>query len=200
MQVEAVNHDALLRASRRVDWRFLLPDPELGRVACMGVTDEGLLESLRLFSTELVRWEGRGREQAEARYDLVVLRNPRDDDLDSASRLLRPAGWLYIEVEKSLRRVEAHASKSARGYARSLRKRGFVDVGTHVHWPDFASCRAIVPLDDAAAVRHGVGRARTNRALLTRLAPILAGTRQLAIFVPCASALGRLPSSVREAT
>jgi hypothetical protein len=198
--VEAVNHDALLLASRRVDWRFLLPDPELGRVAYIGVADERLLESLRLFSTELVTGEGAEREPAEARYDLVVLRNPHDDDLDSASRLVRPEGWLYIEVEKSLRRAEAHASKSARGYARSLRQRGFVDVEAHVHWPDFASCRAIVPLDDAAAVRHGVGRARANRALLTRLAPMLAGTRQLAIFVPCASVLGRLPSSVREAT
>ena len=53
MRVEAVSHDALLQASRRVDWRFLLPEAELGRVACIGETDPDLVRSLRLFSSEL---------------------------------------------------------------------------------------------------------------------------------------------------
>jgi hypothetical protein len=200
MQLEAAKHDALLLASRRIDWRFLLPDPDLGRVACIGVTDPKLLESLRLFSAELVTSESGRGGSSEAAYDLLVLQNPREDSLDAASGLLRPGGWLYLEVKKSLKPVETHASRSARGYARALRKRGFVDVGTYVHWPDFPSCRAIVPLDDAAAVRHGVSRARTGQArLLTRLAPVLAGSHQLALFVPCASVLGRLPSQDREA-
>ena len=194
MQVETVNHDALLLASRRIDWRFLLPEPELGRVACIGVSEGELLESLRLFSAELVTSEVGRRGGSEALYDLVVLRTPSDDMLDAATSVLCPGGWLYVEVEKSLRRTEACASRSARGYAGALRKRGFADIGTFVHWPDFASCRAIVPLDDAAAVRHGVRRARMGRTrLLTRLAPVLAGTRQLALFVPCASVLGQLP-------
>ena len=198
MQVEAVNHDAMLLASRRVDWRFLLPDPDLGRVACIGVSDAKLLESLRLLSAELVTSPSVRGTESDAPYDLVVLRNPSKDNLDAANSLLRPGGWLYVEVEKSIPRFEAHAHWSARGYARALRGRGFIEVGTYVHWPDFASCRAILPLDDAAAVRHGVGRARTNRLLLTRLAPVLASARQLAFFVPCASVLGRRPPTKGE--
>jgi hypothetical protein len=190
VQVEAVSHDALLCASHRVDWRFLLPDPELGRVACVGVNDEALLEALRLFSVSLASSASCDIGAFDEPFDLVVLRNPRGEALDDASGLLRPGGWLYIEVEKT-GREETRATWSSRGYARALRKRGFVDVRTHVHWPDFASCRAIVPVDDAAAVRLGLGRARTKRAPLTSLAPVLAGSRQLARFVPCASVLGR---------
>ena len=45
--------DALLQASRRVDWRFLLPDPNLERVAYLGPANRSLWESLRLFSAAL---------------------------------------------------------------------------------------------------------------------------------------------------
>jgi hypothetical protein len=45
--VTASSHDSLLQASRRLDWRFLLADPELGRVACLGSHDPELVESLR---------------------------------------------------------------------------------------------------------------------------------------------------------
>jgi hypothetical protein len=200
VQVEAVNHDALLLASRRVDWRFLLPEPDLGRVACIGVCDDELLESLRLLSAELVTSPSVRGGQPHAPHDLVVLRNPGEQDLEAANSLLRPGGWLYLEVEKSIRRPRALAYRSARGYAQALRRRGFIDVGTYVHWPDFTSCRAIVPLDDAAAVRHGVRRARPNHLLFTHLAPVLAGIRQLALFVPCSSVLGRLPATRGEST
>ena len=49
-----VDHDALLQSSRRVDWRFLLPEPDLGRVASIGPSDPELVESLGLLSEELV--------------------------------------------------------------------------------------------------------------------------------------------------
>ena len=51
--VNTVAHEAVLQASRRIDWRFLLPTPDLGQVACIGVTDADLLESLALFSVRL---------------------------------------------------------------------------------------------------------------------------------------------------
>ena len=46
----ALDADALLQASRRVDWRFLLPDPNLGRVAYLGPRRGALLDSLLLAS------------------------------------------------------------------------------------------------------------------------------------------------------
>jgi hypothetical protein len=201
MQAEAVSHDALLQASRRVDWRFLLPRPELGRVACMGETDPELVRSLRLFSSELTASQSAGANEREASHDLVVLRNASLDELDAARLQLQPGGWLYVEVERPGRRKRARAARSARGYARALRKLGLVDVNAYVHWPDFASCRAIVPLEDAVAVRYGLERGRVNGArFMTRFAPVLAVTHQLAHFVPCTSVLGQLPSSGAEGT
>lgn len=192
-----VSHDALLQSSRRVDWRFLFPEPDLGRVACIGASDRELVESLGLLSKELVSLHSDASHQEEAPFDLVVLRNPELEEIERARALLDPGGWVYVEVETSVGRARAFASRSARGYARALRKRGFVDVGTYLHWPDFSSCRAIVALDDAIAVRQALTRGRRDaRArLVTRLGPALASARQLALFVPCASAIGRLPSN-----
>lgn len=47
------SNDTLLQLSRRIDWRFLLPDPELGRVACFGASDELLVSALKRFSAAL---------------------------------------------------------------------------------------------------------------------------------------------------
>ncbi len=197
--VKTVAHEALLQASRRIDWRFLLPTPDLGRVACICVTDADLLESLALFSASLDVADSTSAAGLDAPYDLVVLRNPRREVIEAVPGLLRPGGWLYVEVETSIPSRHADAPRSARGCARTLRRMGLVEVDTHVHWPDFASCRAIIPLDDVAAVRHGLARGRTSGArVVTRLAPLLAGTRQLALFVPCASAIGRQPEEAGE--
>src|SRR5262245_45109298 len=92
--------DALLQASRRVDWRFLLPDPNLGQVAYLGPAHGALPESLRLFSTTLVLGEAAGA--AGARYDLVVIHNPTLDGLRRAAALVRRGGYLYIEAYSPL--------------------------------------------------------------------------------------------------
>jgi hypothetical protein len=187
-------HEARLQASRRIDWRFLLPAPDLGRVASISVTDAELLESLALFSARLDVADSTSGNGLVAPYDLVVLRNPRRELLETARGLLRSGGWLYVEVEASISSRDGDAPRSARGCAKQLRRMGLVDVDTYLHWPDFASCRAIIPLDDVAAVRHGLARGRMSGGrLLTRLAPVLAATRQLGLFVPCASAIGRRP-------
>jgi hypothetical protein len=192
--LQTVAREASLQASRRIDWRFLLPTPDLGRVACIGVTDADLLESLELFSTALKLADSARGEDLDASYDTVVLRNPPREVIEAGSRLLRPGGWLYLEVESSNSSNAPGAPRSIRGCARELRRFGLVDVSTYAHWPDFASCRAIVPLDEVSAVRHGLARGSTNGGwLLTRLAPVLAATRQLGLFVPCASAIGRRP-------
>ncbi len=192
--VNTVAHEAVLQASRRIDWRFLLPTPDLGQVACIGVTDADLLESLELFSAALEVADATREDERDASYDVIVLRNPRRETIEVGCRLLRPGGWLYVEVENSNSSRAPGAPRSVRGCARELRRFGLVDVSTYVHWPDFASCRAIVPLDEVTAVRHGLARGSTSGGwLLTRLAPVLAATRQLGLFVPCASAIARRP-------
>jgi hypothetical protein len=197
--VNTVAHEAVLQASRRIDWRFLLPTPDLGQVACIGVTDADLLESLELFSAALEVADATREDERDASYDVIVLRNPRRETIEVGCRLLRPGGWLYVEVENSNSSRAPGAPRSVRGCARELRRFGLVDVSTYVHWPDFASCRAIVPLDEVTAVRHGLARGSTSGGwLLTRLAPVLAATRQLGLFVPCASAIARRPEQGEE--
>src|SRR5262245_35723918 len=98
-QATQLDADALLQASRRVDWRFLLPDPNLGRVAYLGPARGALLESLRLFSVSLALGEAAG-----AQYDVVVAHNPSLDGLRHAAELVRPGGFLYLEAYSPLHR------------------------------------------------------------------------------------------------
>jgi hypothetical protein len=173
----------------------------LGRVACIGPHDAGLVESLRLFCDTLTTSLESSDAAEGSSYDLVVLRNSSSKELETAFSLLQPGGWLYVEVESPLRRRPG-SPRSARGYARSLRKIGLVEVGTHLHWPDFDSCRAIVPLDNPSAVRDALARGRraARAGLLRRLAPLLAAIRLLEPTLPCTSAIGRRAPLSEETT
>ena len=129
--VNTVAHEAVLQASRRIDWRFLLPTPDLGRVACICVTDPELLESLALFSVRLDVVDSTSGHGLVAPYDLVVLRNPRRELIETACGLLRPGGWLYVEVETSMpvqgcvtrraRPADVQSSSEGWGWSRSTR-------------------------------------------------------------------------------
>jgi hypothetical protein len=194
------DNDALLQASRRLDWRFLLPEPELGRVACVGVDDPTLAESLRLFGSEATVLEA-GRPWEElAPHDVVVLRNPAQAELAAALPLLRPGGWMYVEVDGAGARRLPESWRTARGYAAALRRLGLVEVQGHLHWPDFHSCGVIVPLGDALAVRLALARRRQNGSarLVARLAPLLAACNLLAVVAPSASVLAQRPASSGE--
>jgi hypothetical protein len=194
------DNDALLQASRRLDWRFLLPEPELGRVACVGVDDPNLVESLRLLGSEAtVVEDGRSWEE-RAPHDVVVLRNPAGAELAAAVPLLRPGGWMYVEVDGAGGRRLPEGRRTARGYAAALRRLGLIEVQGHLHWPDFRSCAVIVPLGDALAVRLALARRRQNGSarLVARLAPLLAACNLLAVAAPSASVLARRPASPGE--
>jgi hypothetical protein len=185
--------DALLQASRRLDWRFLLPEPELGRVACVAVDEPNLVDSLRLFGREVTVLEAIQAREELAPQDVVVLRNPSRAELAAAATLLRPGGWLYVEVARPRGWRRPGRLNSVRGYARALRRLGLAEVEAHVHWPDFGSCGAIVPLNDAVAVRHALARKRRGGGVpfASRLAPLLAATGLLGAAVTSASAVGR---------
>jgi hypothetical protein len=194
------DNDALLQASRRLDWRFLLPEPELGRVACLGVDDPNLVESLRLFGSGATVLEA-GRPWEElAPHDVVVLRNPAAEELAAAVPVLRPGGWMYVEVDGGGGRRLRGRRRTARGYAAALRRLGLIEVQGHLHWPDFRSCGVIVPLGDAFAVRLALARRRQNgiARLVARLAPLLAACNLLAVVAPSASVLARRPARAGE--
>jgi len=84
------DRDALLQASRRLDWRFLLPDPTLRRVAYVGAAHAGLLASLQRFAGELDWWEpasARTEGLPAVGYDVVVAHAPDEAALQTAAAL-----------------------------------------------------------------------------------------------------------------
>src|SRR3954452_22288520 len=84
--------DVMLQASRRVDWRFLLPDPSLGEVAFIGSAQGSLLETLNIFSVSLTISDA-GELMPRSLYDVVVTVDPTVERLECAARRLRPDGW-----------------------------------------------------------------------------------------------------------
>jgi len=139
-QPAPIHSDALLQVSRRVDWRFLMPDPTLERVAYIGPAQGALLEALRLFSGSVTVFESvSGEDSAASPHDVVVAHHPSREALRAAARLVRPGGFLYAEVT---------GFRHARRDVAVLRHSGCASVQVHWHWPDFEACTRIVPLDD----------------------------------------------------
>ena len=186
----------LLQAARRVDWRFLLPDPDLGRTAYLGRPDEPLLDALARCAAELTSAPAAERASraadAPALFDLVVLVDPRPAELALAPSLLRPDGWLYAEHTRPLATRVRGAAAFPETAIRTLEALGFVEVQAHWHWPDFASCEEIVPLGDAAAIRHMLARRRVYGARTkVALARLLLFGGLFGAAVPHVSIVGR---------
>lgn len=153
------NVEQLLQASRRLDWRFLLPDPALERVAYQGPKQSSLLTSLRLFAQELTFLPATGR------YDVVVLCEPTPQTLHQAATVVRPGGALYIEVHgplwpaKWLHRNPLTLFQQPRlwqpaDYVQALTKLGFTAANAFWFWPDFDHCTKIIPLADPVVLPY----------------------------------------------
>lgn len=149
------DHDRELQESRRADWRFLLPEPDLGTVACVGKVDAGLIAACERIAEAVVRVDEHQRHEPR-RFDVVICRNPSRWVLEQACALVRSEGWIYVEIEPPHRRTFALRGRpvAARGYSEILRRLGFADVVLSWHWPSFAACTEIVPFPNAAAVRN----------------------------------------------
>jgi len=178
--------DSLLQASRRLDWRFLLPDPELGQVACLGAVPANLLDSLRLFSKSLTvlamdaedcrgfRHSGGTSAEQNAKpgqYDVVVARQLSIDKLHLAAERLKSGGYLYAEIDGLLssngqRRGFRHFVRSGKswrlatpaGCITAVTHAGFTEAQGYWHWPNFAACTQIIPLEDRGALRFSFVR------------------------------------------
>jgi hypothetical protein len=146
--------DVSLRAWRRLDWRFLLPQLPTGvLVYQLGVPQDlvAALALLRMDEVHAVSTADWPRIQ-DGTVQLVILSDPSGADLAEAVRVLAPSGCLYVEV-----RLPA-APTAARpwtllGVRRLLRSAGLHQVHAFWHAPDHAESARIVPLDQPAAVR-----------------------------------------------
>ncbi len=176
--------EQLLLAIRRADWRFLLPDAHLDRVAYAAPHDPALVRALELVARQLRLTEAVGLQAAGA--DVVVATGAGPQ---AAARLVagvRPGGWLY---------AEARGVASAR-WAAALRGAGFEEVDVVWLWPDAARPKEMVALSDAHAVRHALGRRDPGARLRMRAwaARALLATGLLRLVVPSVAIVGRRPA------
>lgn len=182
---------SLLRASRRLDWRFLLPDPRLGVVGHAAATPTNARDALELFAGRLVPLDPGSFPDDLPTCDLVVLEGISPARWTPLLDHLRSGGWVYAELPRAalpgrglqLRRAE-----------RELTRAGFTDVEAHWHWPGFDTCEEIAALHDDTSLRLMLMRRRAyghaTKALLARL---LVWAGLMADVASDVSVIGRRP-------
>ena len=188
--------DARLHRVRRLDWRFLLPDPVFGHVAMLGDDDPELVQALRATSPALalldLNWQFPTGQ--EPRFDLVVLRSCDPADAVRAGALLGPGGSLYWEIERcrdrrSPRTWFGNGPLRIAAIRARLEALGFGGIGFHWHRPDFATAVEIIPLGDDGSLGYVLGGrsrrlgGRTKRAL----GRLLRRAGMLERLIPCMS-------------
>lgn len=205
--------DSKLRASRRIDWRFLLPNAQLGRVAYLGPNGGTLPAALQQFSDSLTIISACPVGYAKSKYsnfELVVLRSESLADIESAITLLQPGGCLYLEIDRTewsryWREIVRRGSRvdsmqnsiwkehlglrHFQDYVVSLERLGFCNVQVNWHRPTFEACLEIIPLDDPLALEYVFSRPAGNLAGQIKLAigRYLMKTGLLARLIPCLS-------------
>jgi hypothetical protein len=204
--------DAEIAAVRRADWRFLLPIQVPSAVAYIGAPGAAAWASLAAFCTEITVLNPEAGPVAAAApgFDFVMVERASPPALRLASALARPGGYVYAELDRRRSRrggaARPPAGPARRGAdtwgdpAAQLRRLGMADVCAHWHYPDFESCRCIIPAADlAAGVRHL--RRGGDRALLDMLAVALRLPLSDALvqrLLPCVSVVARRPRSMER--
>lgn len=180
----------MLRLARRLDWRFLLADPQLGRVVVAGAPDAALLAALGRFA-------GSVDVGGEAPADVVVACRPSPAELRAAIPRAGPGGSIVVELvgRPRARRAGGLTAASANAVAARLRRVGFADVATYWTWPDHANGAEIVPVDDPPLLRLALARRRGGRPSLlkARLARMLLRAGLGAAILPATTVVGRRP-------
>lgn len=149
-----------LDLARRLDWRFLLPDPGLGRVASVGDIEPQQQVALATFAAE--HRHGRVDRLADGAWDVVVVGPgvPPGTARAAFERLLRPGGWAVIELPR-----RASVSGRERTVREELEAAAPETIARHWFLPDRRSALRVAPLADRAAItavlsRHGSRPAR----------------------------------------
>lgn len=151
-----------------MDWRFLLPSPELGRVLYVGTGQSELRRALGRFSGAVVALGDAdlagGNVGGAETFDLVVVEGGNADVLRQSLPLLRPGGAIYWEITRPpLSFVRRHP----RRYTDFLERFGLTEIDVYWPRPNFDTCVEIVPITRDFAL-HFVFE-RTHETLKGRL-------------------------------
>lgn len=153
--------DERLQRSRRIDWRFVLPDPSPGRVGYLGPPDPELLDALvdagweTTVLDEATPWE----PGLAPGLDLVVVVRPIARSLAHATRAVRDGGALYVECRGVIGRSLRDRSLLPSVAARRLERAGFGGIRRHCPVPG-SNPRMIVPIDAPQALGLLMARRR----------------------------------------
>ena len=175
----------LLQLSRRLDWRFLLPDPTLRRVVYRGAEQDELARALQRFS------EAFSTEPMQG-CDLVVLRGPSTGQFVQAITAHGVSAF-YVELER-FRWLERLRQWAAPGnLMRAARSHGF-SACAYWHYPDFATANRILPLDDPTPLLNVLAKDSGAKARLKQIGlTTLFTSGLLARALPCISVIGYRP-------
>jgi hypothetical protein len=191
----------LLQSSRRVDWRFLLPQPQLGRTVYIGRPDAALLDALRAHA-DLTVAAADAAPPPRSSFDLAVLKDASLESVRAGRDLVRPGGWVYAEVGGGLRRPGAalFGARPVSRWRRAFAGAGLTEVTAHWHVPGHHAAAFLVPLADQGSVRlllrrHQGSAAGRAKAVAGR---VLAAGGLVELAVRDASLLGQRPATDRE--
>lgn len=196
-----------LQVCRRLDWRVLLSEPELRRVAYVGPPRGMLVEALKRFSESLTIFDSAAESftasQSKRAFDVVVLTKPSLRDLEMMRHVLKPGGSVYLESHRPKQwlrgRVWSKAAQDApqpEEYMAMLQQLGFCEIERHWHRPSFDGCLEIIPLDNRQALEHVFSRRRDGlrgRLKLT-IGKYVMKTGWLSRFATCVSIVACKPS------
>jgi hypothetical protein len=199
-----MNSSKMLQSSRRVDWRFLLPDVNLKSVGYLGPENCSLLDSLSLLSGS-VKLVDLSNQLFIDKFDVVVVKQSSYESVECAANLVRPDGFLYVEVEGITRLNRIWLSKlrdlvqkkklliSPNDYVAFIKGQGFTEIMVHWHWPDFEACTRLIPLHSQAAVHYALSLGESNLKTSFRNAIGKGMLRNglLNWFVPCFSVIAQ---------
>lgn len=142
----------LLQLSRRVDWRFLLPDPTLGRVTYVGTLPRDLELALRQFSHQLI-------EDRSEPADLVVMVNP---SLEVFRTSILAAQRFYVELQRPTWLTCLKQWTLLDSCLKFAHRQG-MEARAYWHYPSFEAANRLLPLSHAAPLMHVVGKGKTDR-------------------------------------
>lgn len=176
-----------VRSVQRADWRFLLPEPDLGRVVVVGPASIALDDAVRAVATD-ADFQLHAPARPVAHYDVAVALRCRPAELPAVAALVRPGGFVYAEARRSCR-------FGPRAWAAAAAALGLIQPRLYWHWPDFESCTRMVPWDSVEAVQHAARRSRPGLRAWWHMAVItVLGHREwLCGWACCLSLVARLP-------
>lgn len=172
-----------LVAVRRIDWRFLLPQPALERVGFFGPPDSALSRALAQFSDEFVVFDQANVWQAALELDVLVCETNVLAKVKVASIHLKQGGFLYVEWRRG------KLLQSYKAFLAGLEQLGYQSLTLHWHRPDFESSRDLIPIGDKRALRHVFSRNLSGaKGYATKMVGgILISTNLIRRIVPCVS-------------